>query len=406
MKFDEVVSVLGEFGPYQKRIYFLLCLPAITGCIQMSLVCEDKARPAVAQMVLFSGSTFASISCQPPSDIFGRKKMLMFSILVHAVVSLAITWSKSFSVLCVYMFLTGAAVTTCFANAFVIGMELVGPSKRVWAGIVMEIFWSMGMILLAPVAFLLRDWQHLQLATSILPFGFLSYYWLIPESPRWLISRGRIQEAEAIIRTAAKVNKVILPASVLDAKSLVVEKRESVFSICKHPNLVFRCVVIFYSWFVSSLAFYGLGLNVGKLSGSVYVNFLLSGVMETVAYILCLCLLDRLGRRLLNAGLMLLAGLTCTLTVLTLLYAPHKLFPTVVRGSGMGVSAFVGRIGSVISPYIAGLSTVIDGDVGTATPLLIFGLSSILAGCLLLTLPETLNRKMPETVNDAINYTR
>ena len=75
--------------------------------------------------------------------------------------------------------------------------------------------------------------------------------------------------------------------------------------------------------FVSSLTFYGLNLNIGNLSGSVYVNFLLSGVMELVSYILCIVLLDRVGRRPLNSVLMLLAGVTCTATIFPVLYAPQ-----------------------------------------------------------------------------------
>ncbi|KAK7491562.1 hypothetical protein BaRGS_00017201, partial [Batillaria attramentaria] len=557
MKFDELVTILGEFGPYQKRVYFLLCLPAITGCMQtlvyvftmgvpqhrcalpgleqdtyepqnphhaavvnasippndfchvivktlnvtsltttaelaagsmngvhgfagsaynssdgsnkqesdcddglhinstgsgcklatcsryvfdksnfqetvvtqMGLVCEKRNNLAHAQMLFMLGSLFATAVCQPLSDIYGRKAILLACLALHAIVSLAITWSTYFTLLCALMFLSNLAITGMFGNAFVIGIELVGPSKRVWAGYVVEIFWSLGMILLAPIAFLLRDWQHLQMATSILPFGFLSYYWLIPESPRWLLSRGRIHEAETIIRTAAKVNKVTLPAGVLDAMSLAVEKRESVLGVCRHPVLVFRCVVIFYS----CLAFYGLALNVGHLSGNIYLNFFLTGITELAVYGLCLGLLDRVGRRLLNSGLMLVAGVSCTLTVFTVLYASasmqwittalamvgrmgiaggfatiylytSELYPTVVRNSAMGASSFFARIGSVISPYIANLSTMIGGDVGTAAPLLIFGLSSILAGCLLLTLPETLNRRLPETVDDAVSF--
>ena len=72
---------------------------------------------------------------------------------------------------------------------------------------------------------------------------------------------------------------------------------------------------------MSSLTFYGLNLNIGNLSGSVYVNFLLSGVMELVSYILCIVLLDRVGRRPLNSALMLLAGITCTATIFPVLYA-------------------------------------------------------------------------------------
>ena len=42
-----------------------------------------------------------------------------------------------------------------------------------------------------PVAYFIRDWQPLQLAISIPSLLLLSYYWFIPESPRWLLSVNR-----------------------------------------------------------------------------------------------------------------------------------------------------------------------------------------------------------------------
>jgi len=39
MRFDDILSKLGEFGAYQKRLYFLLCIPAISvGSFMMMLV--------------------------------------------------------------------------------------------------------------------------------------------------------------------------------------------------------------------------------------------------------------------------------------------------------------------------------------------------------------------------------
>ncbi|CAH2097929.1 unnamed protein product [Euphydryas editha] len=68
-----------------------------------------------------------------------------------------------------------------------------------------------GMCLLALLAYLLRDWFYLSLATS-LPFILLfGYYWLIPESPRWLVGRGRVADAEKVLRNLAKRNGIILP---------------------------------------------------------------------------------------------------------------------------------------------------------------------------------------------------
>jgi OCT family organic cation transporter-like MFS transporter 4/5 len=43
-------------------------------------------------------------------------------------------------------------------------MEIVGPSKRVWAGIVIEYFFAIGLVVLAGVAYALRDWVYIEIA--------------------------------------------------------------------------------------------------------------------------------------------------------------------------------------------------------------------------------------------------
>lgn len=63
--------------------------------------------------------------------------------------------------------------------------------------------------------YLLRDWYTLSLATSV-PFVLLfSYYWIIPESPRWLLSKNRIDEAEVIVQQMAKMNGKKVPTNFL-----------------------------------------------------------------------------------------------------------------------------------------------------------------------------------------------
>ncbi len=50
------------------------------------------------------------------------------------------------------------------------------------------------------VAYFVRDWQALQLSISIPSLALLSYYWFIPESPRWLISVNRYRDSKDDIR--------------------------------------------------------------------------------------------------------------------------------------------------------------------------------------------------------------
>ncbi|KAK3593127.1 hypothetical protein CHS0354_018255 [Potamilus streckersoni] len=81
-----------------------------------------------------------------------------------------------------------------------------------------------------------------------------------------------------------------------------------------------------------------------------------------------------------------------------------ELYPTVVRNSGMGASSCCARIGGMVAPYITDLGRLVGGDFGRGLPLVVFGGASVAAGLLSLFLPETLNRNLPETIEDAIHY--
>lgn len=58
-------------------------------------------------------------------------------------------------------------------------MEIVGPSKRVWTGVMVQVFFAIGMTILSGVAYFIRDWHTLELAMAV-PVGiFLIYWWSV-----------------------------------------------------------------------------------------------------------------------------------------------------------------------------------------------------------------------------------
>ncbi len=71
---------------------------------------------------------------------------------------------------------------------------------------------------------------------------------------------------------------------------------------------------------MASVVYYGLGLNVQNLSGDIYLNFTIANIVEFVSYIVCVTLLDRLGRKFLQCGCMLLGGIACVCTMFPVLY--------------------------------------------------------------------------------------
>ena len=56
-------------------------------------------------------------------------------------------------------------------------MELVGPSKRMWAGVVIEYFFALGLLVLGLVAYFIRDWKYIEMAVAFPNVIYLTYWW-------------------------------------------------------------------------------------------------------------------------------------------------------------------------------------------------------------------------------------
>ncbi|KAL5011132.1 hypothetical protein ScPMuIL_013437 [Solemya velum] len=477
MKFDEITTHLGQFGKYQKRLYFIICLSYISCGIQMfgsvfilavpnhrcavetlsndTYSVEGRSHDAAVNASIpiqmdgerlymdCSHYSTTNATCltilefrgQPDPYVIGRKKALVVSIVLHCASSIAQPFSPNYAALVSLRFITGASTVALLLLSFVIGIEFIGPQKRIWAGVVIEFFWCIGLFLDILAAYFLRDWRMLQLVVSVPTVLFLSYFWLVPESARWLLAKGKNEKAEKIIKHIGKVNNVTLPEKMIDKNTGTENRGSSILKMFTSPVLVVRTLVIYFNWCVVSMVYYGLMLNVGSLAGDIYVNSVISAAMEVIAYALCLLLLDRMGRKKLQSLSMILCGVACLCMIFTVLYGGEakewttillsnigrlgatiafaaiyvytaELFPTVVRNSGVGSGSMFARIGAMVSPYIADLGTLVEGHTSKALPLIIFGSLSVAAGLLVLILPETVNRKMPETIDDAIMFRR
>lgn len=74
-------------------------------------------------------------------------------------------------------------------------------------------------------------------------------------------------------------------------------------------------------------------------------------------------------------------------------------FPTPVRNVGLGASSMMARVGGILAPYINALSAKWQ-----PFPLIIFGAMAFVSGLLSLLLPETLNKKLPETIEEGERF--
>lgn len=89
-------------------------------------------------------------------------------------------------------------------------LEIVEPSKRVLAGTLAAMSYSLGEMIIGFAQFLTMDWKN---TIRILYTPFLlvfSFYWIVPESVRWLLSKKRPDEAVNVLQKMAKLNGTTL----------------------------------------------------------------------------------------------------------------------------------------------------------------------------------------------------
>uniref|UniRef100_A0A673B488 Solute carrier family 22 member 13a n=1 Tax=Sphaeramia orbicularis TaxID=375764 RepID=A0A673B488_9TELE len=101
-------------------------------------------------------------------------------------------------------------------GSLLFGPLWIGASKRSWGVCLTLLFTSVGQCALAGLEYFIRDWRLVQIIIAA-PLGVvLLYIWFIPESARWLLSRGRTEEAKQLIMKAAAINKHTIPDSLLE----------------------------------------------------------------------------------------------------------------------------------------------------------------------------------------------
>ncbi|XP_077990549.1 organic cation transporter protein-like [Glandiceps talaboti] len=522
MQFDDILKELGEFGRYQKWIYFLICLASIpsamvnlgnsflsasddhycrvydnqtydtsspltnctipytysddswdmctrydlnmsggisrelcyprTGTIdcddgwvydrstyentvvfEFDLVCTKDWMKQLSKSIVPVGNLVGALVCGQVADLLGRKPTFFTTLIMALIVAIVAAFSPGYLFFIICQFLLGITSTGMYLVGFVLGVELVGVKYRTASSMIICIFFAVGYMLLAIIAYAVNgNWRKIQLIEGLMCIIYIPYYWLITESVRWLILKEKYDEAEKILKKAAKVNKVTLTENIFQEERELKEKRldekveeikteqekNTMLDLLKTPNLRIRTINICFQWFTASFVYYGLALNTDQLGVDPYTAFLIAGVVEIPSYLLCWWLLDKTGRRWLQCLFMVFGGVSLIISVppenanigaalatvgkffaagaFAIVYIfTAEIFPTTVRNAGMGMASTAARIGSIISPYVMLLI-----DVWYPLPYVLMGVTSILAGLVALFLPETLGEELPATMEE------
>ncbi|CAL4127331.1 unnamed protein product, partial [Meganyctiphanes norvegica] len=365
---------------------FSLYYPTITS--ELNWVCDEDWKPAFAQSLFYVGSV---IGCQIfgyLADAYGRKPTIILSNVVGGVVGIASAFANSFITFTVLRFIVGMVFDSHFTILYMMMLEFVSSEYRsVVANVPIMFFLTLGMVILPWLGLGISDWRWFTVIIHIPQCICIFLLWIIPESMRWNVGKGKVNDAVKTLRVAAKVNQKTLTKDFIeDFKSFANSAKEgdvnvTTIDLLKTPNLRKRYILLTIMWLVIQVAYDGHMRNTENIGTNVFITYTISGLIELPADLAVILAMDWLGRRHTTVWSLVLSGVASlvialfrpdqdsailvaamfgrfliTMAINVGLQYQCEIIPTVIRGQGIGVLHTLGFVASFFSPYIVYLN--------------------------------------------------
>jgi MFS family permease len=369
------------------------------------------------------------------ADRFGRKQMFIIEMALFVIFVVLLVFSPSYVLVVLYLFGIGVALGCDYPTAHLVISETISSSVRGAMVLGAFAFQAVGALAGTIVGFTIlylnpdiSDWRLMYATTLVMAVPVLIGRFFIVQSPHWLVTKGRIDEAERELemllrRTPPYPKKVVLSRAAESAHKS--HKPAGFMDLFRGKNYG-RTMLASVPWFIQDLGTYGIGIftptilaavlshqiehprNVADLihqdmqaaQGAAFIDILL-----IIGIVFAVFLADAVGRIRLQimgfygcaAGL-LLAALSLHFTghvQVVLVFAGFMLFsfmtnigpnamtyliagevfPTRIRGLGAGFAASFAKVGAVMTAF---LFPILLHEIGTAILLYILVGTSIL----------------------------
>lgn len=411
---------------YNYSLYY----PTITS--QLNWVCLDDWKPAVSQSLFFIGSAMGQTVLGWAADKWGRLPVIVGTNVVGGVIGIASAYANSIVSFTALRFIVGMTYDTHFVVAYVLFLEYVSSKYRtVMANVPIMTFLTATMCALPWIAYSLGNWSYFTIAIHAPQLLCIAFIWWLPESARWLLGKGRTDDALKIILTASRVNgKTLSPEVIQDFKEFGAKQAEetndkvSAFDLLRTPVLRLRFIVLCVIWLTITLAYDGHMRNSENIGFNVFISFTVLAFVELPADFLTIISTETLGRKHTSVFTLILSGVAClviaaippnyiisifslaivgrfliTMSMNVVMQYSVEVLPTVARSSGCGIIHTLGSLSAFASPYVVYLS-----KYGHYLPYLILGVVTIVGGAICSLLPETINEKLPDSLLDGETY--
>lgn len=269
---------------------------------------------------------------------------------------------------------------------FILAIELVGTTKRVFTCILVSFLYTLGPILMG---FLAMHITHFRTFLRIIfgpTFFIIAYISLFPESVRWLLAKRKFDEVRVLLERAAKINNVQLSETttrnmfrkcqlsrLLNAK----KKNYPMLNALKSRSMFVRLIINCVCCFIISFIYFGLNIHAVSIGGDKHLNYTVMNFSELPASIVSYFIMENIKRKMSLSSSMIATSLACLvytlipedshILLLILLFIAKfcisilftiyyfyitEIFPTDLRQSCINLIELFGAFGVMIAPQI------------------------------------------------------
>ena len=311
------------------------------------------------------------------TDKYGRKAMYVVDLLAFVVFAALTAFSQDAWQLIIFRFLLGIGIGADYPISATLVSEFSSTQSRGRHNTFLGAMWFVGAVFAYIVGIIMlplgdQAWRYMLLVGAVFALIVFFFRVTLPESPRWLASKGREKEAKEILMNITGHKNIVLPVSPPK------QNLKDVFS----KTFIRRTAFVCGFWFCYAVAYYGISMYTPTIlkpftKDSQLMTYIGSGTVSflgLVGAIIGSNIVDKIGRRPLiitsfsglSAALIVLAlNPHPTMAFLVILFSgavlfanmgggilnflyPTELFPTSIRAGATGLATSVSRVGSIL----------------------------------------------------------
>jgi MFS transporter, putative metabolite:H+ symporter len=340
----------------------------------------------------FAGLFIGTIAFSWLADSFGRRSIFTFALLWYSIGTLIMAFQDTAMSICIWRLIASIGIGVELVNIDTYLSELVPQARRGRAFAFNQTIMFLSVSLVALLSYLLipttiLGWDGWRWVVVIGSVGAIFIWWIrlgLPESPRWLAQRGRIAEAEAIIkvmedRVRAETGRELPPPRTLAGERE--EQKGAWIEMWQGPYRGRTIMMVAYN-LLQTIGYYGFASWVPTLlisNGITTTQSLLYSSIIAIANpfgpALGLAFADKVQRKWQVAGAaiaiaifglifsqqttavgIIIAGILVTLSNNVLSYSFHayqaELYPTRIRAQAVGFVYSWSRFSTIFTGYI------------------------------------------------------